>query len=54
MYGVHEDPRLQNFHAKICEGTGYDGVWLVYNPTSIPRQLRFSPYSGAVITEGLM
>ena len=31
----------------------YD-VWLVYDPTSIPRQLRFSLYSGAVITEGLM
>ena len=29
-------------------------VWLVYDPTSIPRQLRFSLYSGAVITEGLM
>ena len=31
----------------------YD-VWLVYDPSSIPRQLRFSLYSGAVITEGLM
>ena len=29
-------------------------VWLVYDPTSIPRQLRFSLYSRAVITEGLM
>ena len=28
--------------------------WLVYDPTSIPRQLRFSLYSGAVITEGMM
>ena len=36
-----------------CEGTVYD-VWLVYDPTSTPRQLRFSLYSGAVITEGLM
>ena len=36
-----------------CEGTGYD-VWLVYDPTSVPRQLRFSLYSGAVITEDLM
>ena len=35
-------------------GIRYDGVWLVYDPTSIPRQLRFSLYSGAVITEGLM
>ena len=31
----------------------YD-VWLVYGPMLIPRQLRFSLYSGAVITEGLM
>ena len=37
----------------MCEGTRYD-VWLVYDSTSIPRQLRFSLYSGAVITEGLM
>ena len=29
-------------------------VWLVYSPMLIPRQLRFSLYSGAVITEGLM
>ena len=29
-------------------------VWLVYDPILIPRQLRFSLYSGAVITEGLM
>ena len=28
--------------------------WLVYSPMLIPRQLRFSLYSGAVITEGLM
>ena len=28
--------------------------WLVYDPMSIPRQLRFSLNSGAVITEGLM
>ena len=28
--------------------------WFVYDPRSIPRQLRFSLYSGAVITEGLM
>ena len=26
--------------------------WLVYGPMLIPRQLRFSLYSGAVITEG--
>ena len=26
--------------------------WLVYSPMLIPRQLRFSLYSGAVITEG--
>ena len=31
----------------------FDG-WLVYSPMLIPRQLRFSLYSGAVITEGLM
>ena len=41
-----------------CEGTRYVGRvqdgWLVYDPMSIPRQLRFSLYSGAVITEGLM
>ena len=36
-----------------CEGT--DMVhWLIYSPMLIPRQLRFSLYSGAVITEGLM
>ena len=29
-------------------------VLLVYSPVLIPRQLRFSLYSGAVITEGLM
>ena len=29
-------------------------VWLVCSPMLIPRQLRFSLYSGAVITEGLM
>ena len=29
-------------------------AWLVYSPMLIPRQLRFSLYSGAVITEGLM
>ena len=28
--------------------------WLVYSPMLIPRQLRFSLYSGTVITEGLM
>ena len=28
--------------------------WLVYSPMLIPRQFRFSLYSGAVITEGLM
>ena len=28
--------------------------WLVYSPMVIPRQLRFSLYSGAVITESLM
>ena len=28
--------------------------WLLYSPMLIPRQLRFSLYSGAVITEGLM
>ena len=33
---------------------GYNDVWLVYDPMSIPRQLRFSLHSGAVITEGLM
>ena len=43
-----------------CEGTEYvKGTdvyvyWLVYSPMLIPRQLRFSLYSGAVITEGLM
>ena len=26
--------------------------WLVYSPMLIPRQFRFSLYSGAVITEG--
>ena len=36
------------------EGTNRMCGWLVYDPTSIPRQLRFSLYSGAVITEGLM
>ena len=40
------------FSIIICEGTVY--VWLVYGPMLIPRQLRFSRYSGAVITEGLM
>ena len=30
-----------------------DGL-LVYDPMLIPRHLRFSLYSGAVITEGLM
>ena len=35
------------------EGVEYD-VWLVYDPMLIPRQLRFSLYSGAVTTEGLM
>ena len=29
-------------------------VWLVYGLMLIPRQLSFSLYSGAVITEGLM
>ena len=38
---------------QICEGTNRMCGWLVYDPTSIPRQLRFSFYSGAVITEGL-
>ena len=43
---------------KLCEGAEYvqgtlDG-WLVYGSMLIPRQLRFSLYSGAVITEGLM
>ena len=33
----------------LCEGT--DG-WSVYDPMLTPRQLRFSLYSGAVITEG--
>ena len=28
--------------------------WLVYSPMLSPRQLRFSLYSGAVITEGWM
>ena len=28
--------------------------WYMYSPMLIPRQLRFSLYSGAVITEGLM
>ena len=28
--------------------------WLVYGPMLVSRQLRFSLYSGAVITEGLM
>ena len=42
-----------------CEGTDMMVInrmcsWLVYDPTSIPRQLRFSLYSGAVITEGLV
>ena len=42
-----------------CEGVGY--VVMVYNgylmycsPMLVPRQLRFSLYSGAVITEGWM
>ena len=43
----------KNFVSDYCEGTECD-VWLVYDPMSIPRQLRFSLYSGAVITEGLM
>ena len=41
----------------LCEGTECVMVykWLVpYGPMLIPRQLRFSLYSGAVITEGLM
>ena len=40
-----------------CEGSGcVIGIeWLVpYGPMFIPRQLRFSLYSGAVITEGLI
>ena len=41
---------------QYCEGTEYEGTeyvyWLVYSPMLIPRQLRFSLYSGAVITEG--
>ena len=45
-------------HKAQCEGTDYEGVGyvylLVYSPVLIPRQLRFSLYSGAVITEGLM
>ena len=42
---------------EYCEGTEWViGIeWLVpYGPMLIPRQLRFSLYSGAVITEGLM
>ena len=35
-------------HVKVQNG------WFVYSPMLIPRQLRFSLYSGAVITKGLM
>ena len=36
-----------------CEGTEYYVLYLFYcSPMLIPRQLRFSLYSGAVITEG--
>ena len=43
-----------------CEGTrwvsnvGSIGCLVPYGPMLIPRQLRFSLYSRAVITEGLM
>ena len=38
--------------AHVCEGTRW--VVGVCSPMLIPRQLRFSLYSGAVITEDLM
>ena len=42
-----------------CEGTTNDGtnkdvMYGICSPMLIPRQLRFSLYSGAVITEDLM
>ena len=43
------------FHCKVsCHGTSVkvQNGWLVYGPMLVPRQLRFSLYSGAVITEG--
>ena len=41
-------PKSMWFFLKVQNG------WLVYSPMLIPRQLRFSLHSGAVITEGLM
>ena len=32
----------------------YDPGYILYIPMLVPRQLRFSLYSGAVITEGWM
>ena len=37
---------------KVCKVQ--NGMLLVYGPMLAPRQLRFSLYSGVVITEGLM
>ena len=42
---------LKGMHLPLVKA---QNVWLVYGPMLIPRQLRFSLYSGAVITEGLM
>ena len=54
----------QLYNLVCCEGTECEGTecmlygtqWMVYpisyNPMLIPGQLRFSLYSGAVITEG--
>ena len=45
---------LMFLHITCVYGVKVQNVWLVYGPMLIPRQLRFSLYSGAVITEGLM
>ena len=45
-YGIQNN--RGEYSVKVLNG------WLVYSPMLIPRQLRFSLYSGAVITEGLM
>ena len=52
VYGTVPLQGLSSQHQ--CEGTRWD-VWLcICSPMLVPRQLRFSLYSGAIITEGLM
>ena len=55
FYWTQMQPMLSPIYLKVQWDGGIEYVCLlVYSPMLIPRQLRFSLYSGAVITKGLM